>query len=75
MEKYQIEYNGGTRIYRGWSALEAIERFDRQNHVTTHVMAIDPETKGEHHAAGWAYGAKGRQEWVEANKVVRKEDK
>ena len=33
MNRYECDYNGNIRRYTGVSAMEAIEKFSRQNHV------------------------------------------
>lgn len=55
MNRYECDYNGNIRRYTGVSAMEAIEKFSRQNHVEVSVIGVDRETKGIQYARGCSY--------------------
>jgi hypothetical protein len=66
MNRYECDYNGKIRHYTGVSAMEAIEKFSRQNHIEVSVIGVDRETKGIQYARGWSYKDDRRiGEWVD----------
>lgn len=67
MNKYNITFNGRERVYRGNSAMQAMEHFERQNHVTVCIKTIDAVSRGEKVAAGYVLGDAPQtyREWVE----------
>jgi hypothetical protein len=67
MNKYETSYNNITRTYKANSAMQAIEKFERQNHVTVSVIMIDPDTQGTKYAAGWVQSKTylNPAEWIE----------
>lgn len=66
MNRYECEYNGKIRRYTGVTAMEAVYKLARQNHVTVSVAVVDSKTMGVMFARGWVYkGDKNRGEWVD----------
>ena len=68
---YECEMRGKIHRFRAYSAMEAVEKMGRKFHWTCHVKQIDPETRGEKWAHGWADGlmhSKGVPEWFDMAK-------
>ena len=70
MNRYECDYNGKIRRYTGVNAMEAVDKFARQNHITVSVSVVDRETMGMLFARGWAYkGDNDIGEWVDMSIV------
>ena len=69
---YQVKYKGKTRRYKGETALQAMEAFERQNHLQVKVKLVDADTRGRNVVAGYVLGDAPQVygEWVEMAKVA-----
>ena len=74
--KYQVEYKGKIRRYHGASAMQAMEAFERQNHIQVTVKMVDAATRGRNVAAGYVLGDAPMVygEWVEMVKVAEEKE-
>lgn len=72
MNKYEVTYKGKTRYYRADTAIQAVDKFERQNKVVVSIKVVDAETRGERSASGYVkideLGA-APIEWVEMSLV------